>query len=76
MPRFHLCEIPLAGVGRRRLPASKFFYSGFMREQEMTLDVQVALQHFCGILIACWGSDFLEVGARIGIGPWASAQAK
>ena len=28
MPRFHLCEIPLAGVGRRRLLASKFFYSG------------------------------------------------
>ena len=28
MPRFHHCEIPLASVGRRRLPASKFFYSG------------------------------------------------
>ena len=28
MPRFHHCEIPLAGVGRRRLSASKFFYSG------------------------------------------------
>lgn len=42
----------------------------------MTLEVQVLFQHFCGILIACRGSDFLEVGARIGIGPWASAQAK
>ena len=28
MPRFHHCESPLASVGRRRLPASKFFYSG------------------------------------------------
>lgn len=36
VPRSCLCA--LAGVGRRRLPASKFLYLGFMWEQEMRLE--------------------------------------
>lgn len=32
------CPCALAGVGRRRLPASKFLYLGFMWEREMRLE--------------------------------------